>query len=47
VANEYYLEEGCKTSSDFVEVWKQIHPRKGFQPSQMVWVHVFKRVKKG
>jgi len=43
VANEYYLDEGCNSSTDFVDVWKQIHPRKGFQSSQMVWVHVFEK----
>jgi len=41
----HWKEEGCKSSTDFFEVWEQIHPRKGYIPSQLVWVHIFKRVK--
>lgn len=45
VANECYLDEGVDSSYDFVKIWEQIHPRKGFQPSQNVWVHEFKRIR--
>lgn len=44
VANEYYLDEGCTSDLHFIRVWREIHPRKGFQPDQMVWLHEFKRV---
>lgn len=44
VANEYYLEEGCNSDYDFVQLWKQIHPRKGFMPNQMVYVHTFEKL---
>lgn len=40
----HWKEEGCKDSTDFWEVWKQIHPRKGFVPDQRVFVHVFRRI---
>lgn len=43
IANEYYVDEGCDSDNDFVNIWKRIHPRKGFIPAQMVWVHKFEK----
>lgn len=40
----FFDREGCFSREDFIEVWKKIHPRKGFVPSQRVYVHVFKKV---
>ena len=40
----HYREEGCDSKEHFVEVWRQIHPREGFDPDQEVWVHKFHRV---
>ena len=37
--------EGCNSPDEFVEVWKDIHPRKGWDPKQKVWFHRFKKVK--
>lgn len=45
VAHELWEEEGCKSESDFVEIWKGIHPRKGWTPEQLVFVHEFELVK--
>ena len=45
VAFAYYKEEGCELPSDFIEIWEKIHPRKGFVPTQWVYVHVFERMK--
>jgi len=36
--------EGCKSPDEFVEVWKDIHPRKGWNPDQKVWFHRFKKL---
>lgn len=36
--------EGCKSEEDFMSVWKQIHPRKEFQPNELLFVHRFHRV---
>jgi len=36
--------EGCKSPEEFVQVWKSIHPRKGWDPDQKVWFHRFKKV---
>ena len=40
----FWEEEGCESKEDFMEIWKQIHPRKGWQPEQEVYVHIFKSV---
>ena len=36
--------EGFKSPEGFEEGWKRLHPRKGFDPEQVVWVHKFKKV---
>ena len=38
---EFYFQEGCSSKEDFVKVWRKIHPRKGYIPKQMVWLHQF------
>lgn len=43
VAN-HWKEEGCSCWADFVDVWNSIHRRKGFNPWQRVYVHVFRRI---
>lgn len=40
----FYEEEGCDSREDFIEIWKLIHPRNGFDPEQWVFVHEFERV---
>jgi len=40
----HWKEEGCESFEDFVDLWRQIHPRKGYVPSWLVWLHVFKKV---
>ena len=44
VARYYYKAEGLEHPDEFIEVWKQLHPRKGWLNLQGVWVHHFKRV---
>jgi hypothetical protein len=41
VAKFFYSMEGCLTPDEFVKVWNDIHPRKKFDPEQLVWLHVF------
>ena len=36
--------EGCDSFGQFVEVWKKIHPRKGFVVAQLVYVIQFRLV---
>jgi len=33
--------EGAKDEIEFINVWEKIHPRKGFDPEQLVWFHYF------
>ena len=44
VAVGLHKKEGCSTPWEFKEVWKELHPRKGWDDSQKVWVHLFRRV---
>lgn len=41
VRDHYWRDEGCSSPEDFERVWCGIHPRKGFVPDQMVWLHRF------
>lgn len=43
IANEYYLDEGFISDNEFVQCWRKLHPRKGYVPDQMVWVHIFEK----
>lgn len=44
VAGYFYEPEGCKTKGEFIEVWEEIHPRKGYEPDWMVYLHLFRGV---
>ena len=40
-----WKEEGCTSREDFIEVWKSIHPHKGYHDNQYTQLHQFERVK--
>lgn len=42
VAEKHYLEEGFNSPFEFQRCWKKLHPRKGYDPDQIVWFHRFK-----
>jgi hypothetical protein len=44
VATKFYKEEGLESPEAFRKIWEDLHPRKGWIPDQVVWVHSFKRV---
>jgi len=44
VASDCFLQEGCVSYQDFLDLWGRIHPTKGFDPEQIVWAHCFKQV---
>ena len=46
VAKEWFKEEGFKSPEEFVEVWVDIHPRIGYNPDRVVFLHLFELVKK-
>jgi len=39
VDDEEARKEGCKNLEDFKKVWERIHPRRGWNPDDEVWVH--------
>lgn len=46
VKNELYKAEGCPTPAAFECIYTRLHPRVGFQPDKVVYVHIFKRIDK-
>lgn len=44
VRERLFQQEGCTTPGDFEAIWRSIHPRVGFEPQRMVWVHHFVRI---
>ncbi len=42
VAQLLFYEEGFLDPKAFVICWKEIHPRKGYNPNQEVYIHSFK-----
>ena len=41
VAEKHYIEEGAISKEEFVHIWKQVYPLRGFVPSQVVFFHRF------
>lgn len=41
---DFWESEGCKSREHFIEVWCEIHPIKGYDPKQMVYLHQFMKV---
>ena len=41
VRDHYWRQEGLESPEDFAATWKRLHPRKGFDPDQRVWLHEF------
>ena len=37
-----WKEEGCSSPADFVRIWNEIHPIKGFDEKQMINLHRFR-----
>ncbi len=45
VALHGYRHEGCASPEDFIRVYSELHPKKGWTPDEKKWVHVFEEVK--
>jgi hypothetical protein len=43
VATWFFESEGFETRRAFVKCWKKIHPKKGYDSGQVVWLHLFQR----
>lgn len=44
IAKFHYKEEGAKYPEEFIEIWKQIHPKRGWEPDKRVWFHKFEQI---
>jgi hypothetical protein len=44
VGSDCFEQEGCASIQEFMEVWKSIHPTKGFHGDEIVYAHCFVRV---
>lgn len=44
VADNLYQQEGFNSPTEFIQMWSIIHPIKQYQPSQIVFVHHFRRL---
>jgi hypothetical protein len=44
IAANLYRQEGCQNPSEFIRWWNKLHPRRGFQPGLVVFVHHFRRL---
>jgi hypothetical protein len=40
---KHWKEEGVESEDEFVRVWKEIHPMRGFDNEQVVFVHKFRK----
>ena len=44
VAQKFHYREGFNNPQEFIDAWNKIHPRKGYDPEQLVWAHFFRRI---
>jgi len=44
ISEELYKSEGCVSKKEFIDVWEQIHKRRGLRPFDEVWYHHFKQI---
>ena len=41
---DFWYQEGCTDRNHFIAVWNEIHPRVGYRPKQLVYLHQFRKV---
>jgi len=44
IASTFYAQEGFKSQQEFCDCWIKLHPKKGYQFDQEVYLHQFKIV---
>lgn len=42
--SDLWRQEGCESREHFVSIWNSIHPKVGYIPHQVVYLHRFKKV---
>lgn len=45
IVTRWYKEEGCLTPEEFIDIWNEIHPKRGYDPEQNVNLHLFEMTK--
>ena len=45
VSQHLFRQEGCSSPEELRAIWAELHPRKGFVPEKMVYVHWFSKKK--
>jgi hypothetical protein len=43
VAKDWFKEEGYLSPELFIEAWKELHPRIGYTPDRVVFLHQFEK----
>lgn len=46
IAGYRHQREGFSNPDEFISYWKKLHPTKGYDPDQLVFVHFFREVLK-
>lgn len=44
VAEHFYEVEGADSVQEFIEIWEDIHYRRGFEADWEVWLHLFREI---
>lgn len=47
VAEGHWVEEGCESPEEFQRIWEELHPRRGYRPTDLVYAHRFEVVHDG
>jgi len=42
VCEKWFRQEGVDSPEDFKRIWAEIHPRRGYDPEQLVYTHIFR-----
>ena len=43
VVSDSFQQQGGKSYQELIEIWKGIHPAKGYDPEEIVWAHCFRK----
>jgi hypothetical protein len=47
VLSDCFIQEGCKSVEELMDIWRSIHPTKcaeGIDGDEIVWAHCFRRI---
>lgn len=47
IAYAFHKEEGFETKEGFIDIWNRIHPRRGYRPDDVRFIHFFMRINLG